>query len=214
MERHEFVARHPRLWHLAHADAWPTIQEHGLLSAARLVALADLPPDRADTLLSRRRAASEALDLPDGSQAVLRDQKPLHEGKLASVLTDGMTVSDWLRLLNSLVFFFPTDEALRAVYAAYAADPVVVLTVDTDGLLDDYGSLVRLAHINTGSTLYAPAKRGSSTFLPVERFDRRKTVKEVAVRDAVPNITDHLFGVETWLPDGTVLPVATRAAAD
>lgn len=214
MERHEFVARHPRLWHLAHADAWPAIQERGLLSATRLVALAGLPADRADRLLAHRRAESVQLNLPDGHTAVLRDQKPLHEGKLATVLTDGVTVNDWLRLLNSLVFFFPKEEALRAVYAAYAADPVVVLSVDSASLLDDYGSLVRLAHINTGSTLYAPAKRGPSTFLPVERFDRRKTVKEVGVREAVPNITDHLLRVEKWLPNGAVQPVATQEASD
>ncbi len=35
--------------------------------------------------------------------------------------------------------------------------------------------------------MYAPAKRGKGTSQPVERFDKRKQVKEVAVIDAVPD---------------------------
>lgn len=160
MEVGEFSSRHPRLWHLAHGDAWLGLQEHGLLSAQALVRACEVPRTEQEGLLNVRRTIAVPLTLPNGAPAVLRDQKPLHERKLQSALTDGMTVPEWLGLLNGLVFFFPTEEALLRLYQVYAAEPAVVLQLDSRRLIQAYGSLVRLAHINTGAVLYSPAKRG------------------------------------------------------
>ncbi len=204
MERLEFLHRHPRLWHLAHPDGWPGIEQHGLLSAQALVRRCEVPEERAERLLSTRRLTTGRLTLPSGAQAVLRDQKPLHEGKLQAALEDGPTVAQWLRMLNGLVFFFPSRQALQSLYTVYRQEPAVVLEVDTRRLFDDYDSLLRVAHINTGSTLYSPAKRGRTTFRPVEQFDARKQVKEVAVVERVPDVLRYLVGVELWLPDGTM----------
>ncbi len=208
VERLDFLHRHPRLWHLAHADGWPGIEEHGLLSAQALVRLCQVPEKRAERLLSARRLTAERLTLPDGEQAVLRDQKPLHEGKLHAALEDGLSVAQWLRMLNGLVFFFPSRQALQSLYTVYRQEPAVVLEVDTRRLFDDYDSLLRVAHINTGSTLYSAAKRGRTTFRPVGQFDARKQVKEVAVVDRVPEVLRYLVGVELWLPDGTTKSLA------
>ncbi len=92
MERLDFLHRHPRLWHLAHADGWPGIEQHGLLSAHALVRLCQVPEERAERLLSVRRLTAVRLTLPDGEQVVLRDQNPLHEGKLQAALQDGLSV--------------------------------------------------------------------------------------------------------------------------
>lgn len=203
MDPVKFTRRHPRLWHLAHGDAWPGIAQHGLLSAQALVRVCGLPQHGAENLLSHRRLDAVPLTLPGGASVVLRDQRPLHEGKLQSALTDGMTVAEWLRLLNGLVFFFPTEEALLRFHRVYATEPAIVLELDSRRLLKDYGSLLRLAHINTGAVLYSPATRGRSTFTSVDRFDPRKQVKEVAVRDALPDVVDYLVTAERWLADGT-----------
>ena len=135
---------------------------------------------------------------------MLRDQDPLNEAKLASALTGGLTVPEWLLLLNDLAFFFPTTEGLDKMVKKYGHEPVVVLTVSTTSLVHEYEWSIRLAAINTGSVLYRPAPRGRDTFLSIHRFDHAKrTVKEVAVQNGVPNLLDHLLKAERWLPDRT-----------
>lgn len=207
MDSSEFVSRYPRLWHLAHGDAWPAIQDHGLLSAAGLVAACQVPADRSDALLTRRRLTAEVVEHPEFGRAVLRDQRPLHEGKLQSALTGGLTVSDWLRLLNGFIFFCPTREALETLYRAYEAEPAVVLEVRTGSLAAAYGSLLRVATINAGAVLYNPSPRGRETFLPISRLQGKKAVKEVVIQGAVYDLADHLITVEQWLPDGSRMPV-------
>jgi hypothetical protein len=108
----DFMARYPRLYHLAHGEAWPGLQKHGLLSASQLVNLFDAADS--DDLLIQRRVDSVRLEHPEHGTAVLRDQRPLNEAKLSSALTDGMTVQEWLRLLGDLAFSFQSGEARRA----------------------------------------------------------------------------------------------------
>ncbi len=195
----EFVAKYPRLWHLAHETAWPGIQRHGLLTASQLVRLMSGPMRQP----GQRRDEEVVLGHPDHGTAVLRDQKPLHLGKLGSALQGGMTVDEWLRDLDDLAFFFPSQHGLQTLYKAYQSNPVVVLTLDTSSLVKDYGVWVRLAAINTGSVLYKPAPRGRDTFLSIRRFDHSKRkVKEVAVLNGVPTIRDFLISVERWTPSG------------
>lgn len=203
METAEFVRRHPRLWHLAHGDAWAGIQEHGLLSAAALVKACHVPAARAEALLSRRRLTAERLEHPDFGVAVLRDQRPLHEGKLASVLADGLTVPEWLQLLNGFVFLFPDEASLSTLHAAYADEPAIVLEIDTAALTAEYGSLVRLSSINTGAVLYKPAPRGRGTFIGVAQFNRAKKVKEVAVGNGIPDVLRHLVTATRVDADGS-----------
>lgn len=83
-------------------------------------------------------------------------------------------------------------------------ESVVILTVGTRSLVRDYEPWIRLAAINTGSTLYKPSPRGTDTFVRINRFDHRtKTVKEVAVKNGVPDLTEHLLRAERRYPDGT-----------
>ena len=203
MDTSEFVRRYPSLFHLAHDEAWPSILDRGLLSASALVAACQVPPPRAEALLTQRRLAPETVEHPSFGRAVLRDQSPLHEGKLQTALTDGLTVADWLKILNGFVFFCPTRASLETLYKSYSAEPVVVVEVRTSSLAASYRSLLRVTTINTGASLYKPASRGVSTFLPIGRLDGKRTVKEVAIDTAVPDLAAHLLTVERWLPDGT-----------
>ena len=115
-----------------------------------------------------------------------------------------MTVDQWLSMLDGLVFFFPTEKAMASMLKVYDGDPVVVLAVNTQSLVSDYEPWIRLAAINTGSVLYKPAPRGEDTFARISRFDHRaKTVKEVAVKNGVPDLAKYLVRAERWLPDGS-----------
>lgn len=205
MDTEDFISKYPVLWHLADADAWPSIQRNGLLSTAEIVTCWEVAEDEADVLLSRRRPETILLDHPEYGQAVLRDQHPLSEERLAPALTDGMTVEDWLRMLNGFVFLFPSETALRTLYAAYNSRPAVVLKIRTRSLVLEHDPRVRLAGINTGNTMRRPALRGADTFLPIRRYDHAKRkVQEVVVMEAVTDLADHLLAAQRWMPDGTV----------
>lgn len=201
MDKGEFIGRYPRLWHLAHGDAWPGIRRHGLLTTAQVLDLFGVDPPG---ISSRRRTTPVPLTHPEHGNAVIRDQKPLNLTKLASALTDGMTVEQWLTMLDGLVFFFPTEKAMGSMLNVYGVDPVVVLTVDTRSLVKDYEPWIRLAAINTGSVLYKPAPRGAETFERISRFDHRtRAVKEVAVKNGLPDLETYLVRAERRYPDGS-----------
>lgn len=197
VDSQDFISKYPSLWHLAHADSWPSIERHGLFSCQQIVRRWEVPAEAAQALLARRRPEPVVLEHPDLGRAVLRDQHPLSEERLAPALTDGMTVAQWLRLLNSMVFFFPSEKAMRGLHAAYCSQPAVVLKVRTRSLLDAHGARVRLAGINTGYTMRKVTPRGRDTFLPVRRYDHTKrAVQEVAVLGEVDDLNDHLLAVE------------------
>jgi hypothetical protein len=192
----DFVAKYPTLLHLADVRSWPSIERHGLLSAAEIVRRWQVPPDRAEALLTRKRPEPILLEHPQLGVAVLRDQHPLREHLLAPALTDGMNVGDWLRLLNGLVFFFTSPDRLQALRSAYRTTPAVLLTVRTRSLVQEHGARVRLAGMNTGNTSRKVKERGASTFLPIGRYDLRARVQEVAVMDEVSDLRDHLLSAE------------------
>lgn len=197
----DFVAKHPTLLHLADARSWPSIERHGLLSAAEIVRRWQVPSDRAEALLQQKRPRPVELRHPEFGTAVLRDQHPLQEHLLAPALVGGMTVPQWLRLLNGFVFFFTSDDRLRALRSAYQDTPAVLLKVRTRSLVVEHGARVRLAGMNTGYTGRKVKERGAGTFLPIRRYDLRARVQEVAVMDEVSDLRDHLLSAEP-LPAG------------
>ena len=208
MDTEDFISKYPAVWHLADDASWPSIQRNGLLSTSEIVRRWEVAEVDAQALLSRRRDKALALDHAEHGRAVLRDQHPLSEERLAPILTDGMTVEGWLRMLNSFVFFFPSEAGLRRMYGAYGSQPVIVLKVRTRTLVREHGARVRLAGINTGNTERRPALRGADTFLPIRRYAHTKRkVQEVVVMEAVTDLADHLISVERWHPNGSVEPV-------
>ena len=200
VDRSEFLRKHPRLWHVADARCWPTIPRHGLFSAARLVEL--FRRGDAGELLSRRRAEPVVLEHPDHGYAVLRDQGPLNEKKLASALTNGWSVERWLRQLNDLVFLFPDGAARDKLIDKYGQSDLLVLTLNTRSLLIEYDIWLKVASINTGATVYAAQPRGDDTYRSVDRHEARKPVKEVVVAHAIPDVADHLISAELRRPSG------------
>lgn len=203
MDPADFVRKHPRLFHLAHADSWAGISAHGLLSSRELVSRASVDAGQVKQLLAERRPEPVRLEVIGVGTAVLRDQKPLQPVKLAAALTDGMTVDVWLEHLNSLVFLYPDEPSLLKLYEVYKAEPAVVLTLDSRSLVRAYGARLRVASINSGSVLYKAQPRGRGTFKGLAQHDGTRAVKEVAVMDPITDLRSYLLGAELWLPDGT-----------
>jgi hypothetical protein len=198
MDREAFLEKHRRLVHLAHADSWPSIERHGLLSTEEIVRCWDVPASQHDAILRRRRIRSFTLEHPELGRAVVRDQLPLNEAGLRTALAgSGMSVGEWLELLNSMVFFFPSVEAAATLRAAYAREPAVLITVNARTLLREHESRLRLATFNTGYTLRRPKPRGPDSFMPLRRYERTQgAVREVTVLSGVPDLSSHLIEVE------------------
>lgn len=206
MEEAEFVARHPRLYHMAEDGSWPLIERLGLLSTEALVDAFGITGGQRSTILAARRPASVTITSPANGQAVVRDQIPLREAVLERVLEDGLTPADWYRLLNSFVFFWPTEARLHTLLSAraYRDRAHTVLEMDTTRLLAGHRESIRLSPINSGSTLFNARPRGRATFrrlddYPYEEMRRRRgsagAIAEVAVFGGVRPVQPALVSV-------------------
>jgi hypothetical protein len=135
---------------------------------------------------------------------VIRDQSPLRPEILARSLT-GLTVPQWLAILNDRVFFWLDGQRLGTLLNARrnrdrAHD---VLTVDTASLVATYADRIRLSAINSGATLFPNATaRGAGTFRTIgdypwdPRRRARNAVAELAVIGGVPDVAKHVIRVE------------------
>jgi hypothetical protein len=214
VELDELVRLYPRLYHMAAPDAWPQIVRLGLLSTEALLDRFEVAEPQRTELLTRRRAWSIRISHSEHGIAVVRDNIPLSESKLAAALTD-MTVEQWLRLLNSKVFFWLQRERVKRLLdaRAYRDRNHLIITVDTRLLLDQVGyDSVTLSRINTGSTAYRAAPRGRDTFKQIADYPhppRRRALKsasdiaELSVAGAVADIVSVAVHAERHTPDGT-----------
>jgi len=132
--------------------------------------------------------------------AVLRDQRPMSDSKLANCLRDGLHPSDWCHILNGKVFFWLTEQRLLTLMKAYSEVQHLVLEVDTKELLRRHGDQVMLTPMNTGTTSPMAFPRGLTTFQSPERYrfamnkkkkgGERKAIVELTVSYSVPKIAE------------------------
>jgi hypothetical protein len=201
-------ARYPELYHVTGCGAAPGILRHGLLCTSSLLELFDAEEALRTQALSQRRVASISLQHAALGSAQIRDQIPLSLKRLEGALTD-MTVQQWLVLLNSLCFFWPTTGRVKRLLGAphYAELEHDVLVFDTAALIAAHGERVRLAAINTGATRPFARPRGRDTFLALGEFPLAErigrvgvagAVAEVAVVEHVPDARELHVRVERW----------------
>lgn len=219
MDTAQLIELHPRLYHMASAGAWPSIQRHGLLSTQALLGLFEVGEPRRTALLTTRRAETVTLRHPVHGEASVRDNKPLTTAKLAASLTDGSTAEQFLASVNSRVFFWPTEQRLNKLVGAkaYRDMPQTVLEVDTASLVRAHESRVALSAINSGATEPFATPRSLATFARIDEFDLnhwqarrgswRNCVAEVCVDHSVPDIGDHVVRAYVRQPDGSEHPL-------
>jgi len=156
-----------RIYHLAEASNWPSIQREGLLSASRLLSAAGLAGAGRDRLERAQRLVYTMVS----SRVHIRDQRPMPPSALAKCLC-GMDPADWYAMVNARVFFWLDSDRLNRQRAACEPRPQVVMIVDTAALVARYEEKVAVTPINTGNARRKPARRGAATFVPMKEWAR------------------------------------------
>ena len=96
----QFLDRCKFVCHVGPVGVWEQIAKHGFRTAEQLILESDLSEDEQQRLLSTPRRESIRLSVA-GDEVLLRDQGPLFARKdLASILGEGLDVSDWVRHLR------------------------------------------------------------------------------------------------------------------
>ena len=140
---------------------------------------------------------------------VLRDQGPLFSRKdFTPLLTSGMTVADWIGLLNRRIYLFAAGRERDILTKKYAArhGSQEVITIDSDLLLEVAGSRIELADQNTGAIAHVSRPyKDWNTFMSVGQFPDKRP-KEVTVVDGLSPTEAGLVctTVERVLADGSV----------
>lgn len=183
---------------MAEADAWPSIQRHGLLSTTALLDLYGVAGETRAAIERRRREDFIPVNHPEHGRALIRDQKPMTDETLAPVLQDGLTPADWYALLNARVFFWVEEARLVKLLGTYRHRRNVVLVLDTARVLADHAERVTLSGINSGYTRRYAQPRGLGTFRRLAEFPEwrvgadgkrtRQPVAECAVDYALPGV--------------------------
>ena len=199
MERADFIAEFPVLYHMAECDSWANVYENGLLSTSALLDLYGISGDLRHAIESCHRPESIEINRGGLPPAVVRDQKPMSDSALNKALLDGLTPRDWYETLNSKVFFWSSEDKVKVLLNARAYRDKVhdVISVDTAKLVQYYGDRIVLCPYNSGSTIWKPVKRGRKFYSSIETFDfdvwrkkrgRSKAVTEVCVEGGVEDI--------------------------
>jgi hypothetical protein len=192
--------KYPQMFHMAEVGSWAGIQKHGLLSTSALLDLFDVRGKDRIAIEMCRRSKPVTLTHPLHGTAVIRDQKPLSEKRLASCLYGGISVKEWLRLLNGRVFFWLEESRLNTLRGAqaYRAQRQLVLTIDTRRFVEAYAAQILLTHMNTGTTRPFAHNRGRDTFCTIANypFQKRRKAVELTIGREVHDMSSYVLKVE------------------
>lgn len=197
-----------RVFHMAEADNWPSIQKHGLLSAAALLEREGVTDDDRRRVLRHR---TERTVLSDGS--VVRDQRPMPPAALRRCL-HGMTPDAWYALLNAKVFFWTDPQRLERHLHACRRHPQIVMELDAVRLLERHGARAAMSPFNSGNARRRPAMRGHATFVPYATWLQSRWQHEAAGLQTRPRPPGHPpaeLAIDDSVPDAMSFVVEVRS---
>ncbi len=201
---------------MAERDALPQIESLGLLSTTAALDMFEVDKGERRRLEAEIRPTSNVIEHPDLGQIMLRDQKPLSATKLAACLQDGLSVEEWLSLINRKVFFWVAREKAEGLLSAreYKDREHIVFEVDTRSLITAHEDVVTLAPMNTGTTNPIAHPRGRATIAPLSEYpfeDRRRRRLQIGVElcidYSVPDLLDHVKEIYVGSADGGLQPL-------
>lgn len=209
MDSDLFCQTFPRLYHMAHHEALPSIRRHGLLSTSALLDLFEVNGARRMEIETRMRRECVEIRHPKHGVAVIRDQKPImNDRRLEQSLGGTATAAEFHLLLNSKVFFWVNPDRLAGLRAAvaYRGEPQLVLTFSTQRLAEAFGGQMMLCPMNSGACKPMAHSRSPAIFQRVGDYDfefwrRRKgkaikAVVECTVERAVLDVERFILQTE------------------
>jgi hypothetical protein len=205
----ELAKKHPRLFHVTEASAWPSIAKHGLLSTKSLLELFEVPVVRALELQTQKRLDPTPIAHHIYGNALLSDNRPLNEKCLADCLDDGLTAKEWLLMLNVRVFFFTSKKHAERLLNAKSnrKKDKLLLIMDTLKLAESFKNQIEICPFNSGTANpQSVPRRGLSTFSPLLKYSHQEwsrlrsrhkksndSIREVTVLGAVADIEKYLI---------------------
>lgn len=207
MTLEEFYKRNEYLYHLTSPDnADAILSSRYLLSAEKLISDADLTNEEKHKYLTGRRPEHlHIISSTTGLPSMIRDQQPISEKALVKTLTNNMTAGEFILLLNSRVFFWPTLKRLNIHYTRYQNESPAIIRVKSRDMIESNLDQLKFCRLNSGATRChpkwkAPPPRGMETFVSVNDWEfRASDVAEVTFE------TDCVLPDERWVsqhPDG------------
>lgn len=208
MQSKQLVETYPRLFHMAWEGSWPSIREHGLLSTRALLELYEVDGEIAERIVREHRPHWIKIEKDGFPGVVVRDQKPMSDEGVRRALGEDVCLGDWYSLLNSMVFFWPTEKRLITMMkaGAYKGMRHDLIIVDTERLVKLKEEHIRLSAMNSGATKPYPHPRSMDMFRKFADFpfDKRMsrhraegTIAEVCVVHGVEEVEACTLEVRT-----------------
>lgn len=177
MNQEKFIQKREFLYHLTDLNNVQTILEtRTILSTNVIVDQNQIMTLDEKNLLKKTRRKNHIQLQYDNHTFKIRDQRPLSPVALSKCLTNGCTIEEYIELLNSRVFFWPTLKRLNIHFGRYAHEKPVIIRCKTRDILETNQN-AELCHLNSGATrpnaylggIASP--RGKHTFIPIAAFE-------------------------------------------
>lgn len=167
MEIDKFIASREFLYHLTDRGNLSNILNRGeILSAVQIVSMSNI--ENPNRFLSTKRDTHTKISI-DGVTFSIRDQQPISETVLTRSLEEGCSYSQFLYLLNSMVFFWPSINRLNRHFKRYQHENPVIIKLRTEDVFIENESPF-FSKYNSGATRCSShwdgnaPERGFSTF--------------------------------------------------
>jgi hypothetical protein len=188
------------LFHASAYGAWPGIAELGLRTPAQLLG------SKGDPRLSAVRNNNIEVVHESGHHITIRDQRPMVRAGIEAHL-DGISMEDWLGVLNERTFFCARQKELTTLVARYqATEGQDVVVVDVAKLFAVAKGRIEVATVNIGepvSWTRCPCRSRASFFALDDYTGDVAEVQEVTVVGGLEQIADLVVRVVRYHPDRT-----------
>lgn len=198
----------PVLFHASGYGAWDSIRDAGLRTAAELLAGAG----RGQFTELRTAGVEVALEGMT-EKAELRDQRLQGRSRIEAHL-DGITLAEWIEILDERVHLFARQKELTALLARYQAEGQDLLVFDTARTLAAAGDRVEVATVISAAPDASRACRcrGRDTFVPLALYDGpADDIEEVTVTGGLSEVGSLVNRVVRYHPDRTTEVVWERS---
>jgi hypothetical protein len=191
------VALRKVLFHVTAYQAWPAIEELGLLPAVEVLA--------GDPRLRAARTDDVAVTHPSGHQILVREQRTMARANMEAHL-DGIGLDEWFDLVNERVFLFARQRELTTYLSRHReAGGLDVVVFDTARLLGAAKGRVEVTTVcPTAPVPWEHCRcRDRGTFEPVEAFKGDVAdIEEVTVVGGIEDVHRLVVRVMRYHPDG------------